>query len=110
MFVKDDKGNLTKHDTCFNFRTVGEQLTEIGVDWRTTQRSLGQSGYFWNAFNGIHDVFHTEVYWHEHAANPVDRLIDGHQGERAAGRHVGHAAASSCPTTRRAARRSPTTG
>ena len=28
VLVKDDKGNLSKHDSCFNFKTVGQQLTE----------------------------------------------------------------------------------
>jgi len=73
--VKDDKGNLSKHDSCFNFKTVGQQLTEIGVDWRFYSAVPGQVGYFWNAYNGIHDVFHTDL-WHEHAQNPIDRLID----------------------------------
>ena len=76
VLVKDDKGNLSKHDSCFNFKTVGQQLTEIGIDWRLLLgRSPGRSGYFWNAYNGIHDVFHTDL-WHEHAQNPIDRLID----------------------------------
>jgi len=75
VLVKDDKGNLSKHDSCFNFKTVGQQLTEIGVDWRFYSAVPGQVGYFWNAYNGIHDVFHTDL-WHEHAQNPIDRLID----------------------------------
>ncbi|MGZ5301740.1 MAG: alkaline phosphatase family protein, partial [Actinomycetota bacterium] len=28
VLVKDGQGNLTKHDTCFRFKTVGEQLTD----------------------------------------------------------------------------------
>ena len=58
VLVKDEHGNLTKHDTCFSFKTVGEQLTEIGVDWAFYAAVPGQPGYFWNAYNGIHDVFH----------------------------------------------------
>ena len=75
VLVKDAEGNLAKHDTCFRFKTVGEQLTDIGVDWRYYSATPGQVGYFWNAFNGVSDVFHSDL-WHEHAANPVDRLID----------------------------------
>lgn len=74
VLVKDDQGNLTKHDTCFRFKTVGEQLTEIGVDWRYYSAVPGQVGYFWNAYNGIDGVFHTDL-WNEHAANSVDRLV-----------------------------------
>ena len=33
VLVKDDQGNLTKHDTCFNYQTVGQQLTGAGIDW-----------------------------------------------------------------------------
>ena len=58
VFTKDEHGNLAKHDTCFRFRTVGEQLSEIGVDWAYYAAVPGQPGYFWNAYNGIHDVFH----------------------------------------------------
>ena len=75
VLVKDGQGNLSKHDSCFTFKTVGEQLTEIGVDWRYYSAMPGQAGYFWNAYNGINNVFHTDL-WHEHAVNPVDRFID----------------------------------
>ncbi|MGZ5292356.1 MAG: alkaline phosphatase family protein [Actinomycetota bacterium] len=73
VFVKDDQGNLTKHDTCFTFKTVGEQLSEIDVDWAYYSAVPGQVGYFWNAYNGIANVFHTDM-WHEHV-RPVDRLV-----------------------------------
>jgi phospholipase C len=74
VFTKDRHGNLTKHDTCFTFRTVGEQLSEIGVDWTFYSAVPGQSGYFWNAYNGIQDVFHDQAYWQAHT-RPVDRLL-----------------------------------
>ncbi len=74
VFVKDPAGNLTKHGTCFRFPTVGEQLTQAGIDWAYYSAMPGQQGYFWNAFNGIGNVFHTDL-WHEHV-RPVDRLLD----------------------------------
>ena len=74
VFVKDAAGNLTKHGTCFEFPTVGEQLTETGVDWAFYSAAPGQPGYFWNAYNGISNVYHTDL-WHEHV-RPVDRLLD----------------------------------
>jgi len=74
VFVKDDLGNLTKHDTCFTFKTVGEQASEIGVDWAYYAARWGQPGYFWNAYNGISDVFHDEAYWRAHV-RPVDRIV-----------------------------------
>jgi len=73
VFVKDGEGNLTKHDTCFNFPTVGEQLTGAGVDWAFYSAVPGQPGYFWNAYNGIANVFHTDQ-WHQHMRS-VDTLV-----------------------------------
>jgi len=75
VFVKDQHGNLTKHDSCFTFKTVGEQLSEIGVDWRFYAAMPGQAGYFWNAYNGIHDVFHDHAYWDAHMRS-VEHLLD----------------------------------
>ena len=74
MFTKDEHGNLAKHDTCFTFPTVGEQLSEHGVDWAFYSAVPGQPGYFWNAYNGIHDVFHDTDYWQRaHAPGRPDR-------------------------------------
>jgi phospholipase C len=74
VLVRDDGGNLTKHGTCFDFPTVGEQLTEAGLDWAYYSAVPGQPGYFWNAYNGIGNVFHTDL-WHEHV-RPVERILD----------------------------------
>ena len=41
---RDDDGNLTKHDTCFEFPTVGEQLTDAGVDWAFYSAVAGAAG------------------------------------------------------------------
>jgi len=80
VFTKDEHGNLTKHDTCFNFKTVPEQLSAIGVDWTYYSASPGQVGYFWNALNGISSVFHSDMF-HEHT-RPVDRLIEDIEADR----------------------------
>jgi phospholipase C len=74
VFVTDPAGNLTKHNTCFEFPTVGEQLSEQGIDWAYYSALPGQPGYFWNAYNGIANVFHTDL-WHEHMRS-VDDLLD----------------------------------
>jgi phospholipase C len=80
VFVKDDAGNLTKRDTCFNYRTVGEQLTEVGVDWAYYSAPPGQVGYFWNAYNGIGNVFHSDL-WDQHM-RPIDRIVNDIESER----------------------------
>ena len=74
VLVTDEAGNLTKHNTCFEFPTVGEQLTQAGVDWAYYSAVPGQPGYFWNAYNGVANVFHTDL-WAEHIRS-VDTLLD----------------------------------
>jgi len=81
VLVKDDKGNLTKHDTCFDFRTLPEQLEEIGVSWAYYSASPYQSGYFWNALNAISGVFHTDL-WRPERIRPVDRILKDIREER----------------------------
>ncbi|MGH2590829.1 MAG: phospholipase C [Actinomycetota bacterium] len=82
VFVKDDKGNLTKHDTCFGFRTVPEQLEEAGVGWAYYSAQPGQSGYFWNALNGMANVFHTDLWRVGDTIRWVDRLVGDIAAER----------------------------
>ncbi len=74
VLVKDEHGNLTKHDSCFDFRTVPEQLEEAGVSWAYYSASPYQPGYFWNALNGVQGVFHTDL-WRDETIRPVDRLV-----------------------------------
>ena len=61
VFVTDEAGNLTKHSTCFEFPSVGEQLSDADLDWAYYSAVPGQPGYFWNAYNGISNVFHTDL-------------------------------------------------
>ncbi len=81
VFVKDDKGDLTKHDSCFTFKTVGEQLSEVGVDWAYYAATPGEVGYFWNAYNGVGNVFHDTQYFNAHS-HPIDALIKDIQANR----------------------------
>jgi phospholipase C len=81
VFAKDDKGQLAKHDTCFRFPTVGEQLSQHGLGWAYYAPLPGYAGYFWNAYNGINDVIHTDL-WHEHAQHNIDDLVGDIQANR----------------------------
>jgi phospholipase C len=80
VFVKDDAGNLTKHQSCFDFPTVPQQLSGAGVSWAYYAAMPWQPGYFWNALNGIGPIFHTDLF-HQHT-RPVDRLIPDIQANR----------------------------
>ncbi len=75
VFVKDEQGNLAKHDTCFNFKTVPEQLEEAGVPWAYYSAGKYQTGYFWNALNGVSGVYHTDL-WRPERIRAVDKLPD----------------------------------
>jgi phospholipase C len=76
VFVKDDHGNLTKHSPCFDFPTVGQQLTKHGIDWAFYAAPNGEPGYFWNAYNGIGPVFHTDEFQiHTRDVNVIERDI-----------------------------------
>jgi hypothetical protein len=86
VFVKDAQGNMTKHDTCFEFKTVGQQLSEIDVDWAFYSAVPASHGYFWNAYNGIRDVFHSDMCTSTCSGR---QHRQGHPGEQAARRHVG---------------------
>jgi phospholipase C len=74
VLTLDERGLLAKHGSCFDFRTVGEQLTHRGIDWAFYSAAPGTPGYFWNAYNGVGQVFHTDL-WHEHTRD-VAKVID----------------------------------
>ncbi|MEX0992239.1 MAG: alkaline phosphatase family protein [Actinomycetota bacterium] len=74
----DDKGNLTKHSTCFTFKTVGEQLTDEGIDWAYYAAEPTEPGYIWSAYTSIEQVFHSDLYARH--IRDVDRLIDDIKG------------------------------
>jgi phospholipase C len=82
VLVKDDKGNLSKHDTCFDFPTVPEQLEHAGVSWAYYSASPGQSGYFWNALNGLGNVFHTDLWRPGDTIRAVDHLVKDIEADR----------------------------
>jgi phospholipase C len=74
VLVRDENGQLTKHDTCFTDPTVGEQLTERNIDWASYSASPDQPGYIWQAYSAYENVYGTEL-WDRHV-EPVDRLLD----------------------------------
>lgn len=73
VFVEDEHGNLTKHNTTFDLPTYGTELTKKDIDWAYYQPHPYQAGYIWAAYSAIPDVFLTEL-WDEHVW-PVDELM-----------------------------------
>jgi phospholipase C len=81
VFVNDQNGNLTKHDTCFDFTTVPQQLEQAGISWAYYSASPYQPGYFWNALNGVAGIYHTDL-WRSDRIRAVDGLLDDIRAER----------------------------
>lgn len=79
VFTLDDQGHLAKHASCFDFSTVGEQLTHKGVDWAYYAAAPGTPGYFWSAYNGVSQVFHTDL-WNEHQRDVANVITDAKAG------------------------------
>ena len=74
VLVRDDDGNVSRHSTCFRFRTVGEQLSERDIDWAFYSAEPYQAGYIWQAYSAIEGVFGDRDLWDEHVW-PVDDLL-----------------------------------
>jgi phospholipase C len=72
VLVKDEHGNVTKRDTCFDFETVGQQLSERDMDWVYYAPEPWEPGYIWQAYSAIESVYESEL-WEEHMW-PVDDL------------------------------------
>jgi phospholipase C len=73
VLVRDEVGNVTKHTTCFDFPTVGEQLAERDIDWAFYSAEPYQAGYIWQAYSAI-ERFYASDQWDEHIW-PVDDLF-----------------------------------
>jgi phospholipase C len=74
IMIKDPAGQEMAHSTCLEFQTVGDQLTDGGIDWAFYSARPKQSGYFWNAYNAIGHIFHSDQ-WKLHM-RAVDDLLD----------------------------------
>ena len=72
-------GRTTKHSTCFDFPTVGEQLSAKGVDWAYYAAAPGVPGHHWSAYNGVSQVFHSSL-WHEHQRDVAHVIDDAKAG------------------------------
>jgi phospholipase C len=74
VYVEAPDGRIERHETCFDFGTVGEQLSKRDIDWVYYSADPYQAGYIWQAYSSIRDVFHNEELWDEHIW-PVDDLL-----------------------------------
>lgn len=74
VLVRGDDGGITKHDSCFRFETVGEQLSRRSIDWASYSADPYEAGYIWQGYSAIEDVYGNKELWDEHIW-PVDDLL-----------------------------------
>jgi hypothetical protein len=61
---------------------VSKALERAGIPWTFYAADPGQAGYFWNALNGIHGVFHTDLWREGDTIRSVDRLVKDIEADR----------------------------
>ena len=74
VLTRERDGSLSKHGPCFDFETVGQQLSRRGIDWASYSADPYQAGYIWQAYSAIRTVFEDRELWDEHVW-PVDDLM-----------------------------------
>jgi phospholipase C len=74
VYTRAPDGVVTKHASCFDFESVGEQLSKRDIDWAFYSADPYQAGYIWQAYSAVKDVFHDDNLWDEHIW-PVDDLM-----------------------------------
>jgi phospholipase C len=74
VYVERPDGTIGTHPTCFDFETVGHQLSRRDIDWASYSADPYEAGYIWQAYTSISDIFHDQQLWDEHIW-PVDDLL-----------------------------------
>jgi phospholipase C len=74
IVVMDADGDRSAVPTCFDFKTMGDLLSEKGIDWASYGATDAQDGYIFQPFSSIRQIRETGM-WDDHI-RPVDQLID----------------------------------
>jgi phospholipase C len=64
---------------CFDFNTLGDNLTNAGVSWKYYAPSKGEGGYLWSAYDGINHIRNTDA-WTSHVVEANQFLTDAAAG------------------------------
>jgi phospholipase C len=78
--VRDADGTTHRHAPCFDLPTVGDQLSDRGVDWRYYSPRFDQVGYIWNPLTAIGRYIHDPELWNRHVALTDDVVADARDG------------------------------
>lgn len=74
VYTREADGSLSEHGPCFEFETVGHQLSRRGIDWASYSADPYQAGYIWQSYSAIRSIYEDEELWDEHIW-PVDDLM-----------------------------------
>lgn len=72
--IETPGGGVGQRNTCFDFRSMGEVLSDRNIDWAFYSADPYEAGYIWQAYSSIKRVFHDKELWDEHIW-PVDDLM-----------------------------------
>jgi phospholipase C len=74
--VMDDDGDVTSRYPCFDFKTLGDTLSEAGVNWKT----YAPSNTIFNAYNAINHIHNNSSEWSQHYAPDTQFATDAASG------------------------------
>ena len=60
VYTREADGSLSKHGPCFEFETVGHQLSRRGIDWASYSADPCQAGYIWQSYSAIRSIYEDE--------------------------------------------------
>jgi phospholipase C len=74
VLIRGEDGTLSRGRPCFDFPTVGDQLTDAEIPWAYYSSQPYQTGYIWNAYAAFPSIRGTDEWTKR--IRPVDRLIE----------------------------------
>jgi phospholipase C len=74
VLSRGEDGTTSRGRPCFDFPTVGDQLTDADIPWAYYSSQPFQSGYIWNAYASFPSIRETDEWTRR--VRPVDRLLD----------------------------------
>jgi phospholipase C len=78
--ILNTQGQTSYSFPCFEFQTVGDTLTNAGVDWRYYSPAQNASGYIWSIYDAIGHIRNTSQ-WTEHVVPYGQFVTDARNGD-----------------------------
>jgi phospholipase C len=77
--VMDSNYIVTNVFPCFDFNTLGDNLTDAGVSWTYYAPSKNEGGYLWSAYDAINHIRNTDA-WTQHVLEANQFITDAQAG------------------------------